>query len=665
MKSIKTQLIFIFSTIFIIAVGFLGITSYVISSNSLIDSKKEDFKMIAVQSSKTIASRIQGVITNLETVASNDVISDPKYPMTEKMNVLKDEVTRSNHLRMYIVDKSGKCTSTNGNNVDISDREYVKNSLEGESCISDIIVSKANKNSLVIAYATPIKHNNKITGSLVAIRDGKSLSKLVSDITIGESGYTIVLNSEGTIVGHKDIEMVTSRTNLYNESLKNKNSEELSMITKKIMDRETGSGEYYYNGKQKITGYAPIDNTNWSVSVTALESEMLSYLTTLKSTLFYIFIIILVIVTLVILQVGKMIAKPIIKAASHAELIAKGDLTEDIPEHFTKRKDELGLLSKSFDNINKNLKLLITNIIDASHQVTTSSEELTATSQQVALSSQEMAETIEGIANGASSQAQETEDGTNKLSELNNLIEQNMKAIDDSYNISNQVNDLTKEGLETIQTLTTKADDSGKGVREVYDGIIKTSESVEHIGQASQVISVIAEQTNLLALNAAIEAARAGEAGKGFAVVADEIRTLAEQSASSTKEIDTAVNELQKNSEISVKIITQVVDIINAQEEYIKSAKDKYTEISDSVKINGETANKLKDMSNDINIKKDELLGIIENLAAIAEENAASSEEASASTEEQTSAIEEIANASETLSNMASDLQNVVGKFSI
>ncbi|GMQ56534.1 methyl-accepting chemotaxis protein [Vallitalea sediminicola] len=665
MKSIKSKLILVFCIIFIIAIGSLGIISYILSSNSLIDEKKEDLEVIAVQSAKIIESRINGQIVNLGTVANNDIISNPNHSIEDKLTVLKEEVSRSGHLRMYIVDKTGNGPSTTGDNIDLSDKEYIKKSLEGESCVSDILISNVDSHSLVMAYSTPIKYNNEIIGILVAIRDGSSLSELVSDITPGESGYSFVVNSEGIIVGHKDIELVTNRTNLYQESIENKNHLQLSKITKKMMNKEVGSGEYYYFGNHKITGYAPINNTDWSISVTALESEMLSRLSSLKTTLLIISIIILIIVFLLILRIGHMIATPIIMASRHAELIAKGNLTQDLPKRFLNRKDEIGLLSKSFENINKNLKLLIHNIIDTSQQVTSSSEELTATSQQAALASQEMANTIEEIANGASSQAQETEDGTNKISELNDLIEQNVKTIDSSYRISKQVIDLTKEGLETIHTLTVKADDSGKGAKEVYDGIIKTNESVDHISKASQVISLIAEQTNLLALNAAIEAARAGEAGKGFAVVADEIRTLAEQSASSTKVIDDAVKELQINSEISVKIINQVVDIIKDQVEYIKFTKNKYSEISDSVRLNGETTNELKEMSKDLDVKKGELLDIVQNLAAIAEENAAGTQQASASTEEQSSAIEEIATASESLANMASDLQNVIGKFTI
>lgn len=230
---------------------------------------------------------------------------------------------------------------------------------------------------------------------------------------------------------------------------------------------------------------------------------------------------------------------------------------------------------------------------------------------------------------------------------------------------SNKVRDVVEEGLKEIDNLLRVTEESNEVAKEISEGILKTHESSSKIGQASNVIASIAEQTNLLALNAAIEAARAGEMGRGFSIVAGEIKKLAEQSSKSTKEIDEIVKELQSNAQHAVKTMERVSEITKEQTDSVMKNKDKYILIEEAMESTLEVLEELNASGQEIENMKNVIIDTLQNLSAIAEENSAATEEISASIEEQTAFIEEIANASDRLSDLAQKLQAIIEKFKV
>lgn len=514
-------------------------------------------------------------------------------------------------------------------------------------------------------YATPIKQGEKIVGVLVGRRDGNTLSDLTDDIGYGENGRSYMVNDVGTMVAHFDREMVTRQYNIIEESKEDKSLENGAQLFKKILEEKHGISDYSFGGQKLYAGYAPIKDTNWILVLDASEGEVLSAVPRLKKMSMLLILIILVISIAATYIIGEQITKPIILSVKHAEKLASLDITQDVPEIFLKKQDEIGLLAKSLQSLTDNLREILSNIGDSSEQVASTSEELTATTEQTAIAAEEVTKTAEEIARGASDQAHNTETGASKAMMLGEIIEEDLEHVDTLNTATARVSTVVNEGLIEIEELYNITEESSKAAKIILDMIQKTNDSSARIGEASNIISSIAEQTNLLALNAAIEAARAGEAGRGFAVVAEEIRKLAEESTNSTVSIDGMVSELQENSQAAVKTMNDVGVIVGEQTQKVVNSREKYNQITLAMKDAEEEVRLLNDSSQKMDTMKDEILDTLQNLSAIAEENSAATQEVTASMEEQTGSIEEIASASEGLANLAQNLQLIIERFKI
>lgn len=361
------------------------------------------------------------------------------------------------------------------------------------------------------------------------------------------------------------------------------------------------------------------------------------------------------------LVLSSIIGKPIIVLVSIAGEIAKGNLI--VPITKTKGTDEIGRMFNSLNKMTEGLKEIVTKINLSAQGLAASSQQLAATSEAATSVSMDITSTINQLAEGAAAQAKEMQRVRDSLHQTGDNIREMSNNAAEVAESSKRVLDVSNNGLKVSENAVKK-------IKSIQKSSIETSEIINFLGSESQkinqivdVIKGISEQTNLLALNAAIEAARAGEHGKGFAVVADEVRKLAEQSNASAQQITELITKIRQETEKAVKNMAAGVKEVDEGVVIVNEAGASFKTIVGEIE---NIASQIEDFNRSIQlvaVKSVDISKSVESATTISEESAVFTEVISASSEEQTAAIQEVASSSQELSKMAEELQSVINKF--
>ncbi|ADU28681.1 methyl-accepting chemotaxis protein [Evansella cellulosilytica] len=330
-----------------------------------------------------------------------------------------------------------------------------------------------------------------------------------------------------------------------------------------------------------------------------------------------------------------------------------------------KQGGQYAIIGQAIQVLKEERSEMIEYLVNTTTEVSKSTAQFVNIAKQSSISANEVSSAIVDIASGASSQANETEQGTEKVELLGDIIEKDQLELQRLNELIIEIT-VNKEAAERVTHDLIKSNDTTtETMSEVANKLLKSTESTKKIERATDGILTITEQTNLLALNASIEAARAGEYGKGFAVVANEIRKLAEQSKQFSEGITKDISELGKNSKEASTTMKQLEEIIIYQSSNVNNVNDKLIDISKTVETMKDGITDLNHSGKQMTSNKGEIVAIMQSLSAVAEENAAGTEEITASIEELTGHVDKSTHSSEQLTNIVEQLKKVTDRLKV
>ena len=521
---------------------------------------------------------------------------------------------------------------------------------------SSAYVDTVTNVAMVTATAPFYDKKNDFIGVTTADMDLVHIQKNIAEIKVGNSGKALLLDGAGKYLAGDSNEKIM-KVKITEDANK-----AIAELGQKIMKDKHGNASYKDVDGKKQVYYEVVPETNWIVALVMPESELYAPLQNLLIKIIVTLILSSVLVIIVVLLLSSYITRNIKRVNDLSLSIAEGDLTQILD---IDNENELGEMGSNLNRMTTNLRKLIMSTTESLEQVVATSEELTASSDQTQQSAEEISLAIQKVAQGSEEQVVIALDASRAAKEIFTGIEQisqNVQEVTnvslDTFNKAEKGNGVVNSAIEYMNNISEKVAVSSKVVSVLGD---KSTE----IGSIVSLITSIAKQTNLLALNAAIEAARAGEQGKGFAVVADEVRKLAEQSAVASGNISGLIHEIQNEIINAVKAMENGTIAVNDGIKTVNEAGKSFGDILHDVNYMSSQMQDVSAVVEEISAGTHNMLEAIENVSRISNESSGNSQNVAAGSQEQTALMKEVANAAENLTGMAADLQNSMGNFKL
>ena len=607
------------------------------------DSTMSTVEQMMSETAVLAAERVQQELTAYKNVVIEvgciPQLSDPNVSTEEKRAIIDGRAAMHNFQRGNIIGTDG-ISIFDGK--DYSDREYVRQALQGNVFVSEPLISKiTGKLSIMVAAPLYAEGNGKsIVGVVYFVPQETFLNDIVSAIQIGENSRAYMINKSGDTIADITLETITVQ-NIETEAQSDPALQELAAIHAEMRQGENGFGSYVSGEDKMFAAYAPVPDTDgWSIAVTA---PQVNYLASTRDAIIIDLAVvgIAILVSIVVaLALARNIGNPMKACVNRMKLLVEGDLETPMPK--IANRDETGELARSTASLVEGLNIVIKDIdyllnemANQNMDVRTSHEDVYVGSfHNILLSMRNMKSALNNAMLQVNHSASEVSDASNQLSASAQTLSQGTTEQAGSVEglasristIAEQVKDTASGALDARSQTHQTGEEvllCNQKMQDLVEAMDRIETSSEEIEKILKTIDDIAFQTNILALNAAVEAARAGDAGKGFAVVADEVRNLAGKSAQAAQNTSELIGNSTEAVHSGTKIARSTADVLLGVVNSIQAVVDAIDHIA---AVSNEQSEAVAHVSEGIN----QISSVVQNNSAVAQESAAVSEELSA-----------------------------------